>query len=176
MTACIGHVEGNTVIVDCLREIPAPFDPESAVGEFVKLFRSYHIAHVYADRYAAAWTAQAFEKRRVAYRHSELAKSALYLNLLPHLNSKTIRLLDNPRAVNQIASLERRTARGGRDTIDHPAQAHDDIANAIAGLAYVCKNQRQAPVAQTGRFELVTWQEPAARSSGGFSNAATWRR
>ena len=89
------------------------------------------------DRYAAAWCSQAFEKRKIAYRHSELPKSGLYLNLLPHLNGKTIRLLDHPRSINQICSLERRTSRGGRDRIDHPPQTHDDICNSIAGLAFV---------------------------------------
>jgi len=29
--------------------------------------------------------------------------------------------------------LERRTAQGGRDSIDHPPGAHDDLANAAAG-------------------------------------------
>ena len=37
--------------------------------------------------------------------------------------------------VNQLANLERRTARGGRDSIDHaPGAAHDDIANAVSGV------------------------------------------
>jgi hypothetical protein len=66
-------------------------------------------------------------------------------NLLPHLNSKTIRLLDHSRAVNQIASLERRTARGARDTIDHPRDQHDDVANSIAGLAYVLAQRPVMP-------------------------------
>jgi hypothetical protein len=35
--------------------------------------------------------------------------------------------------------LERRTARGGRDSIDHAPGAHDDLANAVAGLAAVAK-------------------------------------
>jgi hypothetical protein len=34
-------------------------------------------------------------------------------DFLPKLNSKTIRLVDNPRLVNQIAVLERRSSRGG---------------------------------------------------------------
>ena len=59
---------------------------------------------------------------------------------MPHINSKTIRLLDNPRAINQFAGLERRTSRGGRDVITHPSSGHDDVANAIAGLAYVAIN------------------------------------
>jgi hypothetical protein len=36
-----------------------------------------------------------------------------------------------------IVSLERRTARGGRDSIDHPPNQHDDLANALAGLCAI---------------------------------------
>jgi hypothetical protein len=36
--------------------------------------------------------------------------------------------------------LERRTSRGGRDVITHPSAGHDDVANAIAGFAYVAIN------------------------------------
>ena len=44
-------------------------------------------------------------------------------------------LLDLKRLVNQLCSLERRTARGGRDLIDHPQHpgAHDDLAHAVCG-------------------------------------------
>jgi hypothetical protein len=152
MTTAIGHLEGRTIIVDCVREITAPFDPESAVDEFARLYRSYGIGKTNGDRYAAAWCSHAFEKRKIEYRHSELHKSALYLNFLPHMNGKTIRLLDNPRAVNQIAALERRTSRGGRDTIDHPPQGHDDVANAIAGLAYAAINRFVPPQPLFGTY------------------------
>jgi hypothetical protein len=40
-------------------------------------------------------------------------------------------LLDNDRLQRQLLSLERRT-RAGRDAIDHPRGAHDDLANAVA--------------------------------------------
>ena len=152
MTTAIGHKEGDLIIVDCIREIVAPFDPESAADEFVRLFRSYGIGKTNGDRYAAAWCSQAFEKRKIEYRHSELPKSGLYLNLLPHLNGKTIRLLDHPRSINQICSLERRTSRGGKDSVDHPPQTHDDIANAIGGLAYVVINQREQEWASTAVY------------------------
>jgi hypothetical protein len=33
-------------------------------------------------------------------------------------------MVDNPRLVNQIAALERRTSRGGKDSIDHSPGAH----------------------------------------------------
>jgi hypothetical protein len=35
--------------------------------------------------------------------------------------------------ISQLHGLERRTARGGKDSIDHGPGAHDDIANAVAG-------------------------------------------
>ena len=50
------------------------------------------------------------------------------------MNSGRAELLDHVRLSAQLVSLERRTARGGRDTIDHPPGAHDDIANAAAGV------------------------------------------
>jgi hypothetical protein len=45
--------------------------------------------------------------------------------------------LDNPKLINQFIGLERRTARGGRDSIDHPPGGHDDICNAVAGFASI---------------------------------------
>jgi hypothetical protein len=43
-------------------------------------------------------------------------------------------LPDDARLFSQIVGLERRTARGGRDSIDHAPGAHDDVANAAAGV------------------------------------------
>jgi hypothetical protein len=61
-------------------------------------------------------------------------KSELYANLLPVLNGGRAELLDHPRLAAQLIGLERRTARGGRDSIDHAPGAHDDIANAVVGV------------------------------------------
>jgi hypothetical protein len=52
---------------------------------------------------------------------------------LPLLNSGRVELLDHPRLIAQLCQLERRTARSGKDSIDHPRGAHDDCANAVAG-------------------------------------------
>ena len=54
---------------------------------------------------------------------------------MPLLNSNRIELLDHPRLVAQLCGLERRTTRGGRDSIDHAPGGHDDLANAVAGAA-----------------------------------------
>jgi len=50
------------------------------------------------------------------------------------LNSGRLDLLDNARMISQFVALERRTSRGGRDTVDHAPGAHDDVANAVAGV------------------------------------------
>jgi hypothetical protein len=144
MTLSIGHRESDKIIVDVVREIPAPFDPESATEEFVRLLKSYGLRRVTGDRYAGMWCQQAFNKRGVHYIPSDLPKSALYTDLLPKLNARTIRLVDNVRLVNQIAALERRTARGGRDSIDHPPSGKDDVANAVAGVAAVVINRHSS--------------------------------
>jgi hypothetical protein len=53
-------------------------------------------------------------------------------------------LLDHPRLVAQLCALERRTARGGRDSIDHPPGAHDDVANAAAGALVLSGGDKTA--------------------------------
>src|ERR1700675_1371134 len=58
----------------------------------------------------------------------------LYCDLLPLLNAKRVELLDNPRLAAQLVGLERRTARSGRDTVDHTPGGHDDLANVVAGV------------------------------------------
>jgi hypothetical protein len=128
--------EKDMTIVDVVHEIPPPFDPESAAEEFAKLLKSYGNSRVTGDRYAGQWCAQAFQKRVITYEPCGTPKSGLYVHLLPKLDSKTIGLVNIQKLVNQIAALERRTSRGGKDSIDHPPAGHDDVANAVAGLAY----------------------------------------
>jgi hypothetical protein len=177
MTCAIGHRQGSTIVVDAQREIAAPFDPESVVDEFAKLFLRYRVRKTTGDRYAAEWCAQAFEKRGIQYRQCDLPKSGLYLNLLPHLNGKTIRLLDNQRTINQIAALERKTARGGKDSVDHPPRGRDDAANAVAGLAFIASPKHdQKPASMTHYHRVVQkpkgphkWDGPLP--GGGYATA-----
>lgn len=135
MTLAIGHRDrDNVAVLDCVREARAPFSPEAVVEEFAAVLRSYGIGSVRGDRYAGEWPREQFSKRGVSYEPAGKSKGELYIDFLPMLNSGRCQLLDVPRLVSQLCSLERRTARGGRDSIDHPPGAHDDLANAVAGL------------------------------------------
>jgi hypothetical protein len=133
MALAIAHKEGETEILDAIRERKPPFSPETVVEEFASLIRSYRCSKVYGDRYAGEWPREQFNKRNVFYEPCEKPKSDLYRDLLPLINSGAVDLLENDRLVTQLVSLERRTARGGKDSIDHPPGAHDDVANAVAG-------------------------------------------
>jgi hypothetical protein len=99
----------------------------------VATLRSYRVASVYGDRYAGEWPRERFRAHGITYEVCETPKSDLYRDLLPVINAGRVELLDNSRLVAQLTSLERRTARGGRDSIDHPPGGHDDLANAVAG-------------------------------------------
>jgi hypothetical protein len=133
MTLAIAHKEGSTAILDAMREVRPPFSPEATVEEFAKLLRAYRCTSVHGDRYAGEWPREQFRRHGVLYELAEYNKSELYQSLLPLVNSGGVDLLDSDRLVHQLVGLERRTARGGRDTIDHPRGAHDDVANAVAG-------------------------------------------
>jgi hypothetical protein len=140
MTLGITHSERDLAVLDLLREVPAPFSPESVVKEFSETLKRYRIGSVTGDRYAASWCSEQFQKRGISYKPSEKNRSELYLELLPALMSGQCELLDNERLKNQLCGLERRIGRG-RDVIDHAPGSHDDISNSAAGaivLAMAC--------------------------------------
>ena len=150
MTLAVSHLEGERVVLDALRERRPPFSPESVVEEFAALLKTYRVREVVGDRYGGEWPRERFRAAGIKYTPSEMAKSDLYRELLPLVNAERVELLDHPRLVAQLVGLERRTARGGRDSIDHAPGAHDDLANVAAG-ALALKQRRRARV----RFEVL---------------------
>jgi hypothetical protein len=105
------------------------------VNELADFLKLYRITSVTGDRYAGEWPREAFRKAGIQYELAAKPKSDLYRDLLPAINSAKIALLDSDRLIAQLVGLERRTARSGKDSIDHAPGAHDDIANAVAGAA-----------------------------------------
>jgi hypothetical protein len=59
-----------------------------------------------------------------------------------------VQLLDNQRLIGQLLGLERRTIRGGRDSIDHVPGANDDVINAAAGALLKCIGDERQVVRQ----------------------------
>lgn len=133
MTMAIAHKEGDTAILDLVREVKPPFSPEAVVAEFAAVLKTYRISRVEGDRYAGEWVREPFRNDGIFYDPAARPKSDLYRDLLPMINSRAADLLDNDRIVSQLCGLERRVGRSGKDSIDHAPNAHDDVANAVAG-------------------------------------------
>jgi len=134
MTLAIAHLENDRTVLDCIAERKAPFSPDSVVIEFAETLKAYRVSTVTGDRYACEWPRERFSAHGITYQPAEKNKSEIYLAFLPMLNSGRVDLLDNAGSIVQFLGLERRTSRAGRDTIDHAPNAHDDVANAIAGV------------------------------------------
>jgi hypothetical protein len=119
------------------------FSPDDVAKEFSDTIKSYGISTVRGDRYGGMWPRERFAVHGIDYQVATMPKSDIYLSLLPLLNSGRAELLDHSRLTAQLCALERRTARGGKDSVDHSPGAHDDIVNAAAG-ALVMASQRSA--------------------------------
>lgn len=147
MTLAIGHAEerdgATTVVLDCIRERRPPFSPEDVTAEFCALLGTYRVESVVGDRYGGAWCQEPFQRRCIRYEPADRPKSDLYRDALPLLTSGQVELLDSTKLKAQLVGLERRTARGGRDTIDHAPNAHDDLANAALGVVAELARLRQ---------------------------------
>jgi hypothetical protein len=138
-TLCIGHMDygKQIVIVDLIREVAPPFSPEQVRADFARTLKNYNVSSIHGDRFAGVWPVEQFRTFNIRYEQSAEPKSDLYQSLLPLINSRRIDLLDHPKLINQLIGLERRTARGGRDSIDHVPGGHDDICNAVAGFVSI---------------------------------------
>jgi len=133
MTLAIGHTENEIRVLDCLREKKPPFSPENVVEQFAETLKEYHVHTVTGDRYGGQWPQERFSVHGINYQVSDKAKSDIYAELLAPINSGRVELLDNEKLINQLVNLERRTARSGKDSIDHSPGGHDDLVNAAAG-------------------------------------------
>jgi hypothetical protein len=150
----VAHATDEGVgILDLVKEWRAPFSPSVVVRECAETIARYGLYRVTGDRYGGEWPPDEFAKHGVEYVASERFKSDIYRDAVPILTSRQAELLDDPRLVSQIASLERRTARGGKDSIDHPPRAHDDVANAALGALVNVVNKDT---------ELDVWRRMAA--------------
>jgi hypothetical protein len=141
-TLAIAHRDraSNAIVIDKVcEEIPPGLSPEQVVAKYSGVLASYRVRQVSGDHYGGVWPREAFAKRHIQYAPSKSAKSELYVEMLPLLHSGSIVLPNNQRLINQLCGLERKTGRSGRDSIDHGPQpgCHDDVANTVAGAAYL---------------------------------------
>ena len=138
----MAHKEHGTAAIDAVRAWQPPFNPAGATEECAAWLRGYGITRVEGDRYAGEWPREQFRAHGIHYEPARLPKSDLYLALLTYVNSGQVELPDDPRLLTELRALERRQGASGRDRVDHPPRAHDDRANAVAGVAQAVLGRR----------------------------------
>ena len=100
--------------VVAVREARPPFSPSAVVDDFAALLQRYRISKVVGDHYGGEFVKEPFRQHGISYEVAKQAKSDLYRDLLPLLNSGRITLPRHDRLVSQIVGLERRVTAPAR--------------------------------------------------------------
>jgi hypothetical protein len=132
-TMCVGHKEDDRFIADVIRGRKPPFDPKSVAADYARLAKDYRCSGVTGDSFAGDWVTAAFRDAGASYRRADLPRSGLYLEALPLFMRGAVSIPDMPILIRELRLLERRTARSGKDSVDHGTGGSDDHANALAG-------------------------------------------
>lgn len=133
-TLAVGHLDDGIRVLDLIREVKPPFKPDKVTEGFADILKSYHITQVVGDRYGGEWPRERFRDHGISYKVCEKTKSDIYRDVLSVFTSEQVELLDVKRMSSQFVNLERRTVRGGKDSIDHSPNGRDDVSNAVAGV------------------------------------------
>jgi hypothetical protein len=148
-TMCIGHSSRDgtrdILIVDAIWEARPPFNALDVVKGHADALKAWGLSSVMGDDYGAGLVRNMYSREGIAYQSCPLTASELYLHSLAAWTSGIVSMLDNKRAIEQLAGLRRKVGQGGKESIIHLGRSHDDIANSIAGLLY-----RLTPLEQVG--------------------------
>jgi hypothetical protein len=144
---CIGHKDGERLVVDVVRGRTGPFNPQQVTKEYADLCRQYRISSVTGDRYAKLWVQQAWRDLLGGYVESPLYAWELYLEALAPFNRGLVELPPDLALVREFKSLQRVAGRSGKESVEHPRGCHDDMANSVVGsLRLLSKVEQKIPM------------------------------
>ena len=76
-TLAICHRQGDTGILDLIREVKPPFSPDAVCADFADCMRRYGVSTAWADRYALGWVEEGFKRHSVLIEHSDMDRAAI---------------------------------------------------------------------------------------------------
>lgn len=140
---CIGHADGEQVVIDVVRQIKAvpgaTLNPKEVMAEIIPILRQFRVRCVLTDQYHFASLAQLSQEMGVSlqeFKFTGTAKSSLYGNLQQLVNQRRIRFVDYPELLKELKSLERRLTHGGLVRVAAPEGMFDDLATVCALVAH----------------------------------------
>jgi hypothetical protein len=145
MALAVTHApdERNAVLdcIDVVKPQPGkPLSPAAVLEQFARTLARYGVFTVFGDDYGKQWVVEGFAARGISYEpprrknaEAKMAASELYLEAVPLINSRSVRLIDHAVMIDQLCQLERSIVSSGRERVTHPSRGHDDVANAVCG-------------------------------------------
>jgi hypothetical protein len=138
---CIGHLEGDKVIIDLIVKQAGnsyPFDPMRAVEQFADRMDEYGVTSVVGDTYGGDTFGFAYQKRDKTFRKVKGSASDQYEAFEPRLNAGLVEILDDPTTIEEALTL---VVKGAKVT--HESGSHDDHINAVALCVNVILDSNQ---------------------------------
>lgn len=184
MTMAIAHLnEAGHAILDAVRVRKPPFSPAAVVEEFVETLRLYGVTKITGDHWGGEFVKEPFRNAGISYDRSEKVRSDIYRDFLPMLNSGRVELLDNALVTSELIGLERRTARSGKDSINHPPNGHDDAINSVAGALLLAVTATGRRMVRFSPEAIARFSRPDARTQARLNGSSgssvyvptTWR-
>jgi hypothetical protein len=139
----IAHIQDGLIIVDYVapwtgtRE--APLGYVQVCTEIAAIMKRYGLNVVYGDQHCAAIIGQKFQELGVVYEEFTFGPATrldLFGNLKHLIYQKQISLLDKPDLLRQFLSLEEHKAPRGNIDVRPAYRSKDDLAVAVAVVAY----------------------------------------
>lgn len=145
----IQHVEADDTgaevcVQDVLREWAPPFDSAAMVADVASECAKFGVTEVTGDAFSQGFVASECRRHGIEYQVSKRKTADCALDALAVLNTRRVRLLDNPKARRQWLGLRRDYASGGRPTILE-TRRHDDLAVVTARGMVVALGLGEAP-------------------------------
>ena len=129
-TLCVGHEEGDRLVLDvCMNQgAPVPFSMFDCIPRFAAVLNDYGVRAVTGDSVGGETYREAWRRQGIEYRVASRTTSEFYEATEPLLNRGVVDLVDVPALEQQLLGL---VWKGSK--ITHPAGEHDDFATAAAG-------------------------------------------
>ena len=155
----IGSVRDGKAVVDLVAKQSGrpPFNPRSAVKRFAGILKEYGLSRVTGDAYAGQTFRADFQAEGITYEVCSKSASTLYEDLEPRLNAGEVELLDHPVVQDQLLTLVMKGAK-----ITHQSGAHDDHANAVAGVIDLLSSRKQPMKISQAALDQLCRPTPAA--------------
>jgi hypothetical protein len=165
----IAHIQDDgLIILDYIRTWTgtreAPLGYEQVCGEIAEILKRYGLNVVVGDQHCAAIIQQQFQKLGIVYKEftfGSKTRSDLFGNLKHLLQQRKVHLLDKPELQRQLRALEEHSTPRGDIDVRPAYRSKDDLAVAVAVVAYKLSNMDLRPMppislAEPPRF----WMDP----------------